>query len=230
METQLQALGLDYHLFEAINGQRDWDTVRQHVDIHSFEKNVGREVMKGEIGCYLSHIGVWRAFLNSKHDIALILEDDVVFHDDFLVALQTAIKHADKWDMLKLNRIRAKFPIKQAVIGDYQLDAFMGSFTGMGAYLVNRSCVEGLLPKMLPILRPVDHALDRVHLRSFRNFALQPFPSSVDDRGESTITGAAFDNVRKFPIHKRQKVYSNRARALALKSIHLLMGKIGLYQ
>lgn len=61
--------------------------------------------MSGEIGCYMSHIGVWRSFLDSQYEIALVLEDDVVFHKDFLVALHEAVKSSTKWDMLKLNKI-----------------------------------------------------------------------------------------------------------------------------
>lgn len=182
--------------------------------------------MSGEIGCYMSHIGVWRSFLDSQYEIALVLEDDVVFHKDFLVDLHEAVKSSTKWDMLKLNKIRAKFPVSQLKIGDYQLSAFAGSFTGMSAYLVNWNCAEHLLLKMLPIRRPIDHELDYVDLQRFRHFALQPFPSSFVDQGLSTITGSAFGNVKKFPIYKRHRVYGNRGRALATKSFRLLMGKL----
>ena len=230
MEAQLQALGLDYQLFVAIDGRSDWDKVSKQIDMPTFEKNVGRAVMPGEVGCYLSHISVWRAFLDSEEDVALILEDDVILHDDFLVALQEAVANTDRWDMLKLNRIRAKFPVRQSTIGAYHLDAFIGTFTGMGAYLVTKPCVMRLLADMLPIRRPIDHHLDRVNLRYFRHFAIQPFPSHVDDKGTSTITGTGFNQVRKFPIYQRIGVYRNRGTALVKKGAHLLLGKAGIFK
>ncbi|MFN4153104.1 MAG: glycosyltransferase family 25 protein [Paracoccaceae bacterium] len=225
MEAQLQALGLDYALFEAVDGRADWDRLASNADLPTFRANVGREVLPGEIGCYHSHLGVWRAFLDSPHKVALVLEDDVVFHDDFLPALTLATARSDRWDMLKLNRIRAKFAVGQGALGPYRLNAFAGSFTGMGAYLVTRDCAQRLLPGMLPVRRPIDHELDRIDLRNFRHFALQPFPSHVDDGNTSTITGQGFAEVKKFPWYRRLRVYKNRLGALIGKGSHLLAGR-----
>ncbi|NEX45780.1 glycosyltransferase family 25 protein [Pseudotabrizicola algicola] len=226
MVAQLQALGLDYTLFDAVDGRAEWERLKSSVDLPAFRANVGREVLPGEIGCYHSHLGVWQALLASPHKAALVLEDDVVFHDDFLPALDLALAHADRWDMLKLNKIRAKFPVGQGALGAYRLNAFVGSFTGMGAYLVTRACAQDLLPALLPIRRPIDHALDRIDLRHFRHFALQPFPSHVDDGNQSTITGSGFAEVKKFPWYRRPRVYQNRLGALIAKGSHLLLGRI----
>lgn len=227
MEAQLQGLGLLYTLYDAVDGRADWDRLTSTVDLPVFRANVGRAVLPGEIGCYHSHLGVWRALLASAHKAALVLEDDVVFHDDFLPALDLALVHAERWDMLKLNKIRAKFPVGQGALGPYQLNAFVGSFTGMGAYLVTRDCAQSLLPSMLPIRRPIDHALDRIDLQRFRHFALQPFPSHVDDGNKSTITGSGFSEVKKFPWYRRLGVYQNRLAALISKGGHLLLGRFG---
>lgn len=226
MQAQLQALGLDYTLYDAVDGRAGWEHLARTVDLPAFRRNVGREVLPGEIGCYQSHLAVWQALINSPNRVALVLEDDVVFHDDFLPALDVALAHADRWDMLKLNMIRAKFPVGQGQAGDYQLNAFVGSFTGMGAYLVTRDCAARLLPDMLPIRRPIDHALDRVDLTGFRHFALQPFPSHVDDGNTSTITGHGFAEVSKLPWYRRLGVYRNRLGALIGKGGHLLLGRM----
>ena len=52
---------------------------------------MGSALLPGKLGVYASHLAVWEAFLASDYDIALILEDDVVFHDDFPEALPAAI-------------------------------------------------------------------------------------------------------------------------------------------
>jgi glycosyl transferase family 25 len=41
---------------------------------------------RGEIGCFLSHRVAWQAIVDQKIDMALILEDDVVFDTDELAA------------------------------------------------------------------------------------------------------------------------------------------------
>lgn len=222
MEARLADLGLDYIRFHAVDGRAEWSALIPTVDIPAFERNTGREVMQGEIGTYHSHLGVWRAFLDSRVKIALILEDDVVFHDDFLAALRLAVTASDQWDFLKLNKIRAKFPQERARIGDYRLNAYLGAATGLGAYLIRRDLAERLLPTMLPITRPIDHELDRPHIHHFRHFGLEPFPSHVDDGNESTITGQGFAEVRKFPKWKRLPNYTLRLRNLVGKTVYML--------
>ena len=40
-----------------------------------------REISKGEIGCYLSHIKCWESLRDSDEEWALIMEDDIAFSD-----------------------------------------------------------------------------------------------------------------------------------------------------
>jgi len=42
---------------------------------------MGSPLLPGKMGVYASHLGVWTEFLASSHEIALVLEDDVVFHE-----------------------------------------------------------------------------------------------------------------------------------------------------
>lgn len=222
MTARLAALALDYTLFPAIDGRADWAQLSSLVTLPDFRQNVGREVLPGEIGCYLSHLEVWKAFLASPHDLALVLEDDVVFHDDFLAALETALRIRGAWDFLKLNKIRAKQPITQARAGQWVVNAYLGPATGSGAYLITRDLAARLLPDLLPITRPIDHELDRIHIYDFRHFGLEPFPSHVDDGNQSTITGQGFTEVRKFPWFLRLPNYALRLGRLVNKALYLL--------
>lgn len=222
MEARLAALGLDYTWFHAVDGRANWAALAPSVMIPAFERNTGRAVMQAEIGTYHSHLGVWKAFLATDATIALVLEDDVVFHDDFLAALQAAAAAVDQWDFLKLNKIRAKHPRVQGQIGPYSLNAYIGAATGLGAYLITRELATRLLPAMLPITRPIDHELDRVFVHKFRHLGLEPFPSHVDDGNESTITGSGFSEVKKFPKWKRLPNYFLRLRNLIGKAAFLL--------
>ena len=210
MEARLTTLGLDYTRFSAIDGRAEWDRLAQGVDMIAFRRNVGREVLPGEIGCYASHLKVWQALLDSNHEVAVVLEDDVVFHDDFLPALDRVLATREQWDMVKLNRIRAKQPILRYTLGEYALNAYLGAFTGMGAYLITRRCAQLQMVAMQPVRRPIDHVLDQFDGRRFRHFGLEPFPSHVDDGNQSTITGTGFAEVRKFPWYGRFPVYGRR--------------------
>ena len=210
MEARLSTFGLNYTRFSAIDGRAEWDRLEQSVDLSAFRRNVGREVLPGEIGCYASHLGVWEALLNSDHQVALVLEDDVVFHDDFLPALNEVMAVQNLWDIVKLNRIRAKQPILRRKLGKYALNAYLGAFTGTGAYLITRRFAQLQLAAMRPVRRPFDHVLDQFDARHFRHYGLEPFPCHVEDGGQSTITGTNFEQVQKFPWYARLSVYGYR--------------------
>ena len=222
MEARLAALGLTYTRIAAVDGRAEWERLVADVDLAAFRCNVGREVMPGEIGCYASHLAVWQALLDSPHEVALVLEDDVVFHDDFLDALDLVLTARERWDMVKLNKIRAKHPVQRLALGSYRLNAYLGAFTGTAAYLVTRSFVAAQLPRMLPMRRPIDHELDQFDAVSFRHLGLEPFPSHVDDGNQSTITGTGFSGVRKFPWYARLPVYGQRAGKLCRKTLAIL--------
>jgi glycosyl transferase family 25 len=51
MQQRLEALGLGYQLFPAIDGRAEQSRLFQQVDVPAFQRNVGRDVLPGEIGC-----------------------------------------------------------------------------------------------------------------------------------------------------------------------------------
>lgn len=222
MVQRLAELGLPYRLFDAIDGRAEQARLYRDLDEPAFQRNVGRDVLPGEIGCYHSHISVWRAFVQGPAEVLLVLEDDVVFGADFLSALREALRARAHWDLLKLNKIRAKQPICQGRIGPYHLNAYLGTATGFGAYLIQREAAAMLLPRMLPITRPIDHELDRIHVHDVRHFGLEPFPSVVRDGNVSTITGDAFGLVRKYPWHQRLPAYRLKIRNFFGRLAYLL--------
>lgn len=212
MEAQLAGLGLPFTLVPGVDGRQDRDRLAADLDEPAFVAHVGRPVLPGEVGAYHAHLNVWRAFLDGRAEVALVMEDDVVFHPEFRDALDAALSVRGDWDFLKLNRIRAKQPICQGTIGPWRLNAYLGPATGLGAYLITRDLARRLLPAMLPVTRPIDHELDRIGAHDFRHFGLEPFPSHVDDGNESTITGTGFAEVHKFPWYRRLPMYATRWR------------------
>ena len=211
MEPRLAALGLPVTRFAAIDGHAEHERISAALDAQGFRAKMGRDALPTEVGCYLSHLGVWEAFLESGKPVALVLEDDVVFHDDFLPALDAALAEVAQWDMLKLNRIRAKLPVQRGRAGAWVLNVYLGPATGFGGYLITRELTERLLPRMLPMRLPVDYEGTRWWANDFRLLGLEPWPSHVDDGGVSTINGPRHLEAVKAPRHKRLGNYAMRA-------------------
>jgi glycosyl transferase, family 25 len=221
MLPRLAALGLDCELFEAVDGRAEADALAHTVDRAAFERNTGGKLLPGKIGVYHSHLRVWRALAASSAPAGLILEDDVVFHADFLVALAAARSVIDHWDIVRFNAIRAKLPISQGRVGPYRLNAYLGPFTGNGAYLIRREVAERLAGALLPMTRPLDHELNRFFIHRFRLRGLEPWPSHVEDEGESQITGIGFADVKKFPLTQRLPYYRLKAGNYLRRGVHL---------
>ena len=95
----LKSHGISPILIEGINGKKEKDeNIEKHVS--TYYKYFGP---KSAIGCALSHIKAWRAFLETADDYAIIFEDDVVVEDDFVNKLNLAMSHVpSSFDVLYL--------------------------------------------------------------------------------------------------------------------------------
>ncbi|TWP24086.1 glycosyltransferase family 25 protein [Apibacter muscae] len=78
-------------------------------DEYIIKNKYDRDLVPGEIGCYLSHVKALKTFLVSKYEYALIIEDDAILCTDFKNIIENSIlnhknnlskKH--QWEILKL--------------------------------------------------------------------------------------------------------------------------------
>jgi glycosyl transferase family 25 len=221
MQTQLDALGLSYTRFPAIYGKDHAAELSKRADADAYARNMGSPILPGKMGCYASHIAVWEAFVASDHKVALILEDDVVFHDDFLASLDLALSGEAHWDTVRFNCIRAKMPVSQGKLGPYSLNAYIGPFTGNASYLLKKDVATRLLPNLWPQTRAFDHELNQFFKHDFRQCGLEPFSSHVDDGNVSSITGTGFGLVNKFKWYKRLPHYRLKAANYLRRAVWL---------
>lgn len=211
MEAQLASMGINATLFEAINGKEQAELLSRRVEATAYAENMGQPLLPGKMGVFASHVGVWETFLDSGKDVALVMEDDVVFHDDFLTAVETALSAPAEWDLIRFNCIRAKFPVTQATKNGYRFNAYIGPFTGNACYLITRDLAAKLVKTVWPQTRAMDHELNRFFLHNYRQIGLEPFSSHPDDGGTSTITGKDFSKVKKPHWSKRLPHYRLKA-------------------
>lgn len=222
MTSQLDAFGIAFDLFPAIDGRAEEDSLRKRADAEAYFRNMGTNLLPGKLGVYASHLAVWDALLKSSHKAALVLEDDVVFHQDFPAALDTALRHADLWDTVRFNCIRAKLPVTQARLGAYRLNAYVGPFTGNAAYLIHRDVAARIAPGLWPQTRALDHELNRFFVHDYRQLGLEPWSSHPDDGGTSTITGTGFALVKKPHWTRRLPHYRLKAANYFRRAVWLL--------
>ena len=104
---------INYKFFKAIDGKNDSRLSQYKFNIPNWhDPNTGLAITKGEVGCSLSHYSIWKKIVDqvengklSNDCQILILEDDVIFLDNFMTKF-TEYKNEIKsdYDMLYLHR------------------------------------------------------------------------------------------------------------------------------
>lgn len=207
MAKQLDQMEIPWQLFAAVDGRLRYDELICDADAHAYAKNMGSPILPGKLGVYASHTGVWRDFIQSSYEFALIFEDDVVFHADFVDAVKAAYQIKNHWDVVRFNCVRAKIPVRQGVIGRWSLNAYIGPFTGNAAYFMSKDAALKLVSQIGPQTRALDHELNRFFCHDYRLLGMEPWSSHTDDGNVSTITGVGFSSVKKFKWYKRLPHY-----------------------
>ncbi|QIW15657.1 hypothetical protein A4G20_04585 [Pasteurellaceae bacterium RH1A] len=156
----------DFQVFSAINTmQKDWEELAQAFNLAAFKSHYGREVTKGEIGCTLSHLGLY-ALIAQDQDIAdqeycLICEDDALFHADFHSTLASLMQVENQADLILVGQskiadftdweLEINYPIfaglakKIGQTGFKVAYPYKNYFAGTVAYLIKKSAANKIL-------------------------------------------------------------------------------------
>ncbi|KAK9499358.1 hypothetical protein O3M35_002406 [Rhynocoris fuscipes] len=122
-----------------------------------------RPMKVGEIGCFLSHYGIWKEVSEKGYERVMVLEDDVRFEPFFnqkMYSLLEEIKQLKfKWDLIYLGRKRLDEGSEELVEGTRFLVWAGYSYWTLG-YLLSNTGVEKLLAQNpLKNILPVDEYL-----------------------------------------------------------------------
>lgn len=149
-------------VFDAINGKTlSTDKLKKYISVRAFrDLNRPKDTHEGvhtlgQIGCSLSHIGVWQDLLNSNDEFCIVLEDDVVFNSDTNIPLEISKLKPYIQDLcfLGIQTLRHT-PIQKQ---NYRL--LNGQFFGMHFYLITREGARKALKQAFPIEMHIDSYL-----------------------------------------------------------------------
>lgn len=210
ISVEFARMGMNYVVFPGIDGQAHESELLASADPAAWRSFMGSHISAGHMGCYASHVQLWKYVGEGEDPIVLICEDDISFHSDFPEALQAALEMSDFWDICRFAKIRAKGALIQRRLGPWRLNAYWGPFTGNACYLIKRELAARLALDFWPIQRAHDHELNRFFIHHFRLMGLEPFTATPKDQGESFITGKNMAGVNKLPWYCRISYYSNK--------------------
>jgi glycosyl transferase, family 25 len=212
--AQLQRLDLPWTRLPAVDARALTPTERAALDEASYRQRHGMTPLPGELGCYLSHVAVMRAFLASDAAYALVLEDDVLLRDTLPAVLQGLLAQPGRWDMVKLSAVHSGTPVPVlALAPGHTLAVMLSRCTGSSAYLVNRRAAQVYLNPargLLPMQLPYDHVFDQGWRFGLKVRLVTPTPCLHDAQTASTIGAPAGSAPRKFHWSKRWRAHLYR--------------------
>ena len=169
--------GFDFEFFDAVDGRTlDAAQYAHRMDAEWFRIMRGRELAPGEIGCFLSHYGLWQRLVEAGTPCALILEDDARLEDGFAAVIDEAVKIAAEWDVVYLARM--KKPLRTvrtvAVLDGCRRLIQCRRRTGGVGYLIRLEAAEALLHYCWRIRTPIDYLYTGWWDNGLRVYAVDP--------------------------------------------------------
>ena len=181
-DRQLRALGVPYERFEAVDGR----ALDARVRARAFSRfrwwcANGRAAMAGEIGCALSHQGLYRRMLAEGWPSMCVMEDDVALASGFAQALarvEAWLDPAQAQVVLFSNHTeeRAQQPCILPSQGDMYAEC----------YALTAPAAAALLRANVPIRTPCDHWARWVHRGFIRLYHAFPTTASQNTAAFAT--------------------------------------------
>jgi glycosyl transferase family 25 len=217
IRSQLDALGLPFTRLAAVDARALSPVQRAELDEAAYQRKHGMTPVLGELGCYLSHVAVMRAFLASPARFALVLEDDVLLQPTLPAVLQGLAAHAGRWDMVKLSAVHSGTPVPVLQLAPgHALAVMLSRCTGSSAYAINRRAAEAYLrgqvgngDGLLPMSLPYDHVFDQGWRFGLKVRLATPTPCGHDEHIASTIVTPP-GMTRKFHWTRRLPAFGYR--------------------
>ncbi|MSN96843.1 glycosyltransferase family 25 protein [Campylobacter sp. FMV-PI01] len=178
---------LEYEFIKGVYGKElSEDELNQKVYKHK-----DRFLAKGEIGCALSHLKIYKKMVDEDINHALILEDDAIFSDEFLEyfnKFDEFLKDKKYFEMVCLMHEGHEFFVNHKIKLDNNL-AFYKLTKGVGAYgyIITKNSAKKLLKTNTPVFLEADCWVQFIKLCGLNVYCLDKnIIQTNDNTGENS--------------------------------------------
>lgn len=218
-KEQMVDVGIEFKFIDAVDGRKGLHPLLDKVNQIEFKKQIGREALPAEIGCYTSHFLCWKKCIDLNKPI-IILEDDFALSGDFLKVVNTAAGWIDEYGFIRVENSRKKRPTKLIQENNgVRLFRFLKGTFGTTGYMISPAVAEKLISKSSTFNVPVDSFIKHHHLHGVPIYGVDPsavFEMQPEDGFDSTI------GLRKFKTDR----LAVRLRLLYSKHKRRLMNRV----
>ena len=210
--AQLQQQNWDFIRFPAYDGRgKELSSFEKYDDLAA-QKILGRSLINSELGCYLSHYGCVKKFLETDADYLVILEDDIQVLPEFKQNLDALLNYLDghkelDWYVVNIAAKKKKLAKDIIQLREYQLwHAYYFPIRGVGL-VWSRQGAQEFVQLGERIQMPVDIFFQRWLSKNGKGLGVwQPFvqPAGFDSDILGTV---ATQGIKRKELEARNSSY-----------------------
>lgn len=153
-EKEFAREGVSFRRFPAVYGKElPEDYKRKVVSRFRWYCASGRRPFDGEIGCALSHIGVWNKMREEGLDCVCVVEDDIVLYPHFAEQLA----RVEKWIRSDEPRVAFLFCHVKGLEDTKEFKIVEAKKTSYAeCYVINRAAADAIVRVNTPMRVPID--------------------------------------------------------------------------
>jgi glycosyl transferase, family 25 len=223
---ELARAGVVFTRFEAVNGRALPPQEMARVYDPAANARRARHPMIGpEIGCYLSHLALWRQIAAGDAPGGVILEDDFAADGDLATVLAAIAHDTGTWEIAKLfsaRRGQKMLDLRPLTPGRHIGVPYKVPNTTLG-YAIRREAAARLAAAALPLSRPIDE--DHKHFWELGLRVALVVPPPLAFGAHSTEAGTITADRKRLPrlpfaAAARQTLRTLRFRLNYLAKLH----------
>ena len=214
LRMQNRLAGIIYTRIDAVDIESLSDEIR------IFESNLSAP----ELACSASHIKALKTFLKTDHEACIVLEDDVLFSDDFKTIVNSGLVLPDDAYVLKLETFKHKIFVSRR---KFRVDKFkyvkmQSGHYGAAAYMTSRNGAKHIIAELIKQSLPVDDVIfkDMLGCKEYGH-ALQLLPACcIQENLDNQEIDSDISEGRNYRCHfqsspyvKQNKIYKEMMRA-----------------
>lgn len=191
MKSRLEELDLTYQFFNAVDGSNPNFKYSERYDSKKRLFLRGRELQRGQIANFASHISLWEKCVELDTPI-IVLEDDAVLKDNFPEAISVAAEKIKKYGCIRLygNNLN-KHAIVEKLNNGYNIALSIFGTTCSNSYMLTPSAAKKLLTHCSSILHSIDVYMNHSYKHGIPCYVLTPMPVEHDLSQPTTIKNRA---------------------------------------
>jgi glycosyl transferase family 25 len=201
-------IGKEINLIEYVSSkgyQQILMTEKTKTRIHHYD------LTRGAVGCYLSHLNIYKKLLESNYKYTIVFEDDVIMAADFYERLLYGLSVIpDDWDILLLGVMCLKCDIEKDYIK-------INRFWGTHGYLIKKEGARKLIEYLdKPLSKQIDADLSLLIKRKLINvYGINPIIVAQDPKFGSDIQETVEESDEAFEEEfKQNQINKIQAKAI----------------